>query len=237
MLCAIGGTNMSNRPMQRRFPRYPIQVPLQHTTPAAGPGVGWTRNLSEGGACVELDECLPVPSPVHIRLLTDRGAIDIEAQVVWEAKAQDAQATESRMTGGGVLHGVSFTHLAPDQLQVLRSLLLPHEQGRRSGPRLPMDLPVTCRTKGSEGTLLQGRTENVSRGGLLLRLSQAVSPGTALALTLHPPHGPVSAEGEIVWTEPPEHKAPGESIRHGLQFTALGWSSSLSLALLVTKST
>jgi hypothetical protein len=227
---------MSDWSMRRRFPRYPIQLPLQHTTPAAGAGVGWTRNLSEGGACVELDECLPVPSPVHIRLLTDRGAIDIEAQVVWEAKMPDAQTAERGLTGGGVLHGVTFTHLAPDQLQVLRSLLLPPEQGRRSGPRLPMDLPVTCRTKGSEGTLLQGRTENMSRGGLLLRLSQSLSPGTALSLTLHPPHGMVTAEGEIVWTEPPENKAPGEPIRHGLQFTALGWSSSLSLALLVTTS-
>ncbi len=231
---------MSNWPVQRRFPRYPIEIPFLflHTTTApgsAGAGAGWTRDLSEGGACVELNECLPIPSPLHIHLQTDRGAIEIEAQVVWEAQAPKGGTQGSATTAGGVLHGVAFTHLAPDQLLALRALLPPHGQERRSGIRLPLDLPVTCRPKGPEGSSLQGRTGNISRGGLLLRLSQALPPGTSLELTLHRPNGRVTAEGEIVWVEPPERRTPEEPIRHGLRFNALGWSKSLSLALLLTE--
>ncbi len=151
---------MSNWPVQRRFPRYPVEIPFLHTTTApgsAGTGAGWTRDLSEGGACVELNERLQVPSPLHIHLQTDRGAIEIEAQVVWEAQAPKGGTQGSATTAGGVLHGVAFTHLAPDQLLALRALLPPHGQERRSGIRLPIDLPVTCRPKGPEGSSLQGR--------------------------------------------------------------------------------
>jgi len=41
--------------MPSKFPRYPIQLPLLHRVigpPATGAGMGWTRNLSEGGACL-----------------------------------------------------------------------------------------------------------------------------------------------------------------------------------------
>jgi hypothetical protein len=231
---------MSDWPIQRRFPRYPIEVPFHLTTTAPGSpggGVGWTRDLSEGGACVELNERLPVPSPLHIHLQTDRGAIEIEAQVVWEAQAPDGRAQGSAQATGRALYGVAFTHLAPDQLQTLRALLRSKGQAQRAGVRLPVDVPVTCQPKAPVGSSLQGRTGNVSRGGLLLRLSQAVPPGTELELTLHPPHGQVKAEGEVVWVEPPEKRAPGESVRHGVRFTALGWSKSLSMALLLTEET
>jgi hypothetical protein len=231
---------MSDWPIQRRFPRYPIEVPFQLSTTApgsSGGGVGWTRDLSEGGACVELNVRLPVPSPLHIHLLTDRGAIEIEAQVVWEAQAPVGGAQGSAQATGGVRYGVAFTHLAPDQLQTIRTLLAPRGQERRSGIRLPIDVPVTCQPKGPGGSPLQGRTGNMSRGGLLLRLSHAVPPGTELELTLHPPHGQVRAEGEVVWVEPLEKRSPGEPVRHGVRFNALGWSKALSLALLLTEDT
>jgi c-di-GMP-binding flagellar brake protein YcgR len=225
---------MSEWPVQRRFPRHPIQLPVHHdavSPESTGSGAGWTRDLSEGGACLELDERLPAPSLLHIRLQTEGGAIEVEAQVVWEVGARERGETEA-----GILHGVAFTHLSPVQLQALRDLLLSHSQGRRPGVRVPLDLPVTCQAKDPAAVPLHGRTGNVSRGGLLLRLSQVLLPGTSLKLTLDRPNGHVTAEGEIVWVEPPATRISGEPIRHGLRFTALGWTRSLSLALLMTES-
>ncbi len=42
---------------RQQSPRVSIQLPLRHTllaSPLARTGTGWTRNLSEGGACIEL---------------------------------------------------------------------------------------------------------------------------------------------------------------------------------------
>ncbi len=219
----------------RRIPRYPIQLPLLHapkTTAATWSGAGWTHNLSEGGACVELDRRLSAPTAVQVRFQTDCGAIEVEAQVVWEVEPPGGGATPA---GGGVLHGVAFTHLAPDQLLALRDLLLSQRRERRAGVRLPLDLAVTCRLRGEAGPPLQGRAGDMSRGGLLLRLSQALPPGTLLEVTLLPPSGRVTVEGEVVWVDPAYRQTFGEPIRHGLRFTALGWSTSLSLALLLAE--
>ena len=132
---------------QRRFARHPIQLPILHD--AASPGstekkAGWTRNLSEGGACLELDEHVPVPSLLHLHLQTDHGAIEVDAQVVWEMEDRESGEGEA-----GVLHGVAFTHLSPEQLQALRGLLRSHGQDWRAGLRLPLDLPVTCEPEGA----------------------------------------------------------------------------------------
>jgi len=218
---------------RRQFRRYPVQLPLVHKSKNPGPiasGVGWTRDLSEGGACVELDRRLSAPAPLQVRLQTDRGAIDLEVQVVWELETREGDAGPGK---GGVLHGVAFSRLAPEQLQALRDLIQSQRQERRAAVRLPLDLAVTCRPKDPAGAPVQGRTQDMSRGGLLLRLSQDVPPGTLLELTLHPAGGPVTVGGEVVWVDPPEKRTPGEPIRHGLQFTALGVSAMMSLGLLL----
>jgi hypothetical protein len=218
---------------ERRFPRFAVQVPIRHAPPAmpqAFPRAGWIRNLSQGGACIETDERLPAPSPLQIRLETDQGSIDVEAQVVWEAK----RSTEKPDEGGGVLHGVAFTYLAPDQMRAIRTLLPAEGINRRSEVRVPVDLPVTCQAKGSEGRPLDGRTGNISRGGLLLRLSQELPPGTLVDLTLHGAEGPIHGEGEVVWMDPADQRTPGAPIKHGVRFTAMGWSRAQTLALLLT---
>jgi hypothetical protein len=137
--------------------------------------------------------------------------------------------------GGGIHHGLAFAPITPEQHQALQGLLLTEGEKRQAGLRLPLDLSVTCQPKGSGGTPVQGRTGNMSRGGLLLHLSEPVPPDTVLALTLHTPHGPLTAEGEVVWVEPPERRRSGEPIRHGLRFTVLGWTTSLSLGLFLVE--
>jgi hypothetical protein len=217
---------MPGNPERRRFGRYVIVLPLLHRPSGIAPSgveVGWSRNLSEGGACVELNERLRLQAALSVRLQTDRGAIDAEALVIW--------ASDAALAGGGVRHGLAFAQISPDHRQTLRDLLLAEGEMRQAGVRLPLELPVTCRPKGHALPPIRGRTGNMSRGGLLLNLPQVVPPETVLELTLHTPQGPVTAEGAIVWVEPEEQWIPGKPIRHGLRFTVLGWSTSLSLGL------
>ncbi len=218
---------MPDGTVQRRFPRYPIQLPFVYTVRAgASPtgGAGWTRTLSEGGASLEMPERLRPQTPLGLRLSTDRGTLEVEARVIWLGKPVPA--------GGGLIHGVSFTRIGPADLQTLRDLFRPLVLTRQAGLRLPLDLPVTCQMADPAAQPLQGRTQNGSRGGLRLRLPQLLVPGTPLVVTLHAPGGPLTVEGAIAWVEPPEMWTPGESIGHGFQFAAPDWRTLHALARL-----
>lgn len=215
---------------RRQFARYLIQLPVLHKPGVPTPirvGVGWTRNLSEGGTCVELAERLQVETPLRARLQSDKGPIEVEGRVVW--------AGDPAPTGGGILHGVAFNPLTPEQLRSLHDLIRLKGEMRLAGVRLPLEVPVTCQPEGQVGLLLQGRTGNLSRGGVLLRLPEALLVGTVVVLTLHTPHGALTAQGAVVWVDPPERRASGELIRHGLRFTVLGWSTALSLGLVLAE--
>lgn len=211
----------------RQFPRHPVQVPIRYRTAGAEPTelpAGWTRNLSEGGAGLELPERLPPATHLRLWLFTDEGSCTVEGQVVWEAA--DPQGV------GGILHGVAFAALTPAQVVALRRLLSPEGAGRRAGPRLPLARPLTC--QGPAGPL-EGATVNVSRGGLLLRLTLALPPGTPLGFSLPTPQGALTGTGEIVWGEAPAGNPARAPLRHGLRFTALGWVDAYALAVLVTE--
>jgi hypothetical protein len=212
--------------VQRQFPRYSIQLPFLHKAkpPAASrAGVGWTRNLSESGACVELAEPLPARMPLRLLLRTDQGGIQVEAQVVWTG--------EPGRLGGGILHGVAFTRLLPDQLRALRDLIHSKGQVRNAGVRVPLEISVTCTPTGSRRTTIHGLTGDISRGGLLLLLPEVLPPGSTMNVTLDTPNGPITVEGAVVWVEPPGGRAVGPPFRHGFGFTTLRWSTSLSLGL------
>jgi PilZ domain len=211
-------------PEQRQITRYLLQLPvlLKPLGPLAGRAeVGWTLNLSEAGTCVELANRLQPSTPLQARLQTIRGPIEMEGRVIW---------AEDSVPGKGVPHGAIFTRIHPDQLQALRTLV--HAKGdKRQALRLPLDLAFTCHAKGKGAPQLQGRTGDMSRGGLLLHLPQILAPGTELVLTLATPPGPLTVEGVIAWVASREGRASEEPIRHGLRFTTLGWSTSLSLGL------
>lgn len=228
MLGVTGGYPLTPFPTQRRFSRYRISLPLLHRPKAATAlrvGVGWSRDLSEGGACVELAERLRPQRPVRIQLQTDAGAIEAEARVVWR---QDPAPPE-----GGILHGVAFTHIAPVQLQALRDVIYRKGERGDAGIRLLLAVPVTCQPLGQEEPPIAGWTGDIGRGGLLLRLPTVVSPGTALDLILHAPHGRLTAQGAVVWVAAPDRRPSEGPIPHGLRFTTLDWSTMLSLGLLL----
>jgi hypothetical protein len=130
---------------------------------------------------------------------------------------------------------VAFTHIALDQLKALWSLMVSKGLFRPAGLRLPFELAVTCQVKGQTGPPFRGRTRDISRGGVSLRLPQVVPPGTALELTLHTRIEPVTAKGTVIWVAPPEGRTPGEPIPHGLRFSLLDWTSSLLLAFVLAE--
>lgn len=222
---------MPTRAVQSKYPRYPIHLPLLHRVIGPSPtgaGMGWTRNLSEGGACLEVTGAFRPETPLRLRLQTERGAIEADAEVVW-AGAPD------RASGVGP-HGVAFTQVAADQLQALRELLYSRKGARHAGVRVPLDLAVTCQLLGGDsGRFLEGRTADVSRGGLMIRLPQVLPVETPLRITLHGPAELLTVEGRIVWVRPPERRRSLELIEHGFRFTGLDDSLSQSLGSLLAE--
>jgi hypothetical protein len=228
--CVCAEVVMLEEPGRRRFPRFTIHLPLIYAPQAPWPtslGAGWTRSLSEGGATVELSGRLRPRTPLRLLLKTGQAPIEVEALVVW---------TGGRVPeGGGLVHGLAFTEIGPDQVVALREMFPGPSIIRNAGVRIPLDAPVTCHPRNPDGPPLQGRTGNVSRGGLFIRLPRLLSPGTAMEVTLHASREPVILHGSVVWVEPPEIWNPGESIGHGLRFTDLDWSTLFSLALLLVE--
>ncbi len=214
----------------RQFTRYPVQLPILYrieSSPSPRVGAGWTHDLSEGGACVELADPLSSKTSLIVRLQTEGGPIELAAKVLWTGN-------EPR-PGGGVLHGLAFVQTSPSKLQALRDFLLPLSMASHAGLRLPISIPVTCHPKDPPGPPLQGRTGNMSRDGMLVRFSEVVSPRTVLNLTLHTAKGPMGVEGVAVWVDPPERRTVGEPIAHGVRFTSITWTTSLALGLLLAE--
>jgi hypothetical protein len=214
-----------------RYNRYLVRLPVVYRAEAADAehaGVGWTRNLSESGMCVELDERLEPDTVLSIRVQTDRGHIEGRAKVVW---AGGPGGTES-----GIPHGIVFTEMPPDQRQGLHDMLLPLSMVPHADVRLPLKIPITCQRKDQAGELVQGHTGNLSRGGILAYLPQALPPGTVVTISLPTSKGAIRVEGTVTWVEPPGQRQQGQPIQHGLRFNFLSWSSSLLLGLLLAES-
>ncbi len=222
--------DMPDPAMSRRFVRYPIELPLLYRIQGMAPrrvGAGWTRNLSEGGAGVELGDRLSPGTPLIVRFQTDQGPLEFTAAVVWVGSPNQA--------GSGVPHGLAFTEGDPKARQALQDLLLPLSMAPHGGLRLPIEIPAACLPKNPPGPLVQGRTGNISREGLLLLLPEAMPKGTVLAVTFQSPQGPLGVEGVVVWVDPPDRRAPGGPVRHGVHLTSLGWSTAVALGLLLAK--
>jgi len=208
---------------RRKHSRYPIVVPLLYGLEGSDSvmaGAGWTRDLSEGGACLELLERLKDSAPIRLLFRTDQGSIATEGQVIW---------AEGPLHTGGILHGVTFAPVVSALQQAVRVLVFRKRMVWQAVVRIPLELSVTYQLKGQPRSLHQGQTENVSRRGLLLRLPLVYTPGTSLEVTLHTPHGHLTAEGMIVRVEPLEAQTPGEPIRHGFHFMDISHATQMTL--------
>jgi hypothetical protein len=176
---------------QRRHPRYPVVLSIVYRLKGSGPvsaGVGRTRNVSGGGACVELPEALPPATPLSVGLPTDRGELRMEAEVVWVGGHGPL--------GGGVPHGVAFIEVTSEQHQALWDLVNRLGQRCAAAVRVPARLAVLCRPEGDAGPPLQGEAGDLGRDGLSVRLAHRLPPATTVTLTLPTPRGAPHGGGE-----------------------------------------
>lgn len=97
----------------------------------------------------------------------------------------------------------------------------------RLHPRFESAIGVRCLvgTDASGSRKLLGTACNVSLGGLLLLLPEAVVPGTSVGLWLELPERAVPAAGKVMWQNP-QVMVDGK-LRHGVQLLRFGSDSSL----------
>lgn len=114
---------------KRAFPRTKAALPFLFRPNVPGPvrtGVGWTYNLGEEGAGLKLPSRLAEGAGLRLVFQTDRGALELPALVIWHSMI--------RQHGEGILHGVEYLDLTPDQRQGLRALLRSAEEEGAAAP-------------------------------------------------------------------------------------------------------
>lgn len=199
----------------RHHPRFPLRMPVLCEGP---PGadyrtLGLTQNVSYDGILIAVPRLVARGSPVNLRLLTGERIARAEAWVVWTAD-NSSGLMGLRLTG---LSGVD--RLAWEHLITFQAGPTP-----RASLRIPIDLEVTCLLP--PDTRLQGRVENLSDGGMMIVLPQAVSPPTRVrvvvpAWLILPP-----VEAEVMWTRA---NPAVQGVVHGLRFLASDMGKELFL--------
>lgn len=95
-------------------------------------------------------------------------------------------------------------------------------QRRRQHPRFRVTLRARCLLRNDTETAygVEGRTGNVSVGGLLLLVPEKISCGTMLQLVLKLPERPVAARGKVMWQG--SRSAEEDQFAHGIQLLGFG---------------
>jgi hypothetical protein len=109
---------MPEIPEKRHLSRQAVRIPFLYrlkTPIAVTAGAGWTHNISEDGACLELPERLEESSAFPILFQTDHGSLSVGAKVIWVSKIRER--------GEGIIHGVDFPGLSDEKRQALRTLI------------------------------------------------------------------------------------------------------------------
>lgn len=108
--------------------------------------------------------------------------------------------------------------------KVLRGTPMRHH---RRHPRFDSGIAVQCLVGAdtSDPRKVMGSAGNVSLGGLLLMLPEALVPGTSLGLILELPESAIPARGKVMWQNP--QKTVDGRLRHGIQLARFASDSSL----------
>jgi hypothetical protein len=106
----------------------------------------------------------------------------------------------------------------------------------RKFPRRPVELPIlytfieNIKTSG-------GETGNISEGGLLVYLKEALLEGMRLKIEIFPPDlfglKPIKAVTQIVWARARQGEGWDEYLEHGLEFIEMDGGDSLKLKRLL----
>lgn len=208
-----------------RAPRYQVVVPAVFTAQLPrGPhaGSGWTRDLSETGACLELRERVPPGTHLTVVLELAAACAAMEARVVW---------SQTDGGDGPVLHGIVFAPGPNDPPPALASLLERLRQEPAATARVPAALPVRCvRLDGAERAV-QGWTSDIGHGGCCLLLPDTLPVGTPVDVVLSAPRGELTARGTVMWST----AASGgrQLCGHGVRFTQPAAGKDVLLALML----
>jgi hypothetical protein len=195
--------------MVHQVPRHRVVLPLRYEVPTASetaPQAGWTRDLSENGACVQLPEHLAPGTPLALVVETEAGPICMAGTVVWADSSGPP----------GSVHGVRFSSSSADRERLCRWLQ------RHPAPfaRVTASLPARCRRLDGVGLSLEGWTSDLASGGCALFLPERLPVGALLDVVLSTPCGDVRTEGVVVW-EGDSLAAAGRLVEHGFRFTKL----------------
>jgi len=213
----------------QRFPRYQIVLPVAYQAAPPGAvsprkGSGWTRNLSETGACLELTESLSVGTTLRLILRDEAGELALLARVVWVGYPP--------LPTGGTLHGVAFGDMALHERLVLAAIIRRQAGLRVQATRIPAALPVACRPLGGAGVALQGWTGDLGSEGCLLLLPEQFAVGTVIEVKLTTPQGDVTATATVVWVESAVLAVMRRLTRHGVRFVEARAIQTTLLAML-----
>ena len=215
-----------------RSPRYQVALSVTYrTTPrgtaAALEGSGRTRNLSDTGGCLELEERLAPGTPVALVFLDEPEPVALQAEVVWVG--------HPRRPSGGTMHGVTFLQVNADQRQALQSLVQRRGRIRSRAARIPAALPTECRLPGAGDEPVRGWTGDLSWEGCSLIVPDRFPVGTLLEVTLTTPRGDVTAKALVVWVDPMERLLTRQLTRHGVRFAQVGWTREHALDLILDR--
>lgn len=192
----------------REHPRFPLLLPVLCQSPAIPDyrTIGLTQNVSEGGLLLEVPQPLAPGTPMSLRVCTGNQMLQAEAVVVWRAEDPPSRI------------GLRFTtwerthHLTWKRLLAFQAGPTP-----RGSVRLRITQEVTCRI--SPETSFAGQLENLSDGGLMISLAEALPLQARLTVVVPPSSilSPAEAEMEVMWVlATPE----GHGVLHGLHFCA-----------------
>lgn len=220
--------------VRERSPRFLVAIPAKVTVvDQASPGrhrvfTAVTANVSDGGMAVDLPEALPPWAPVSIQVETGDGTFEIEAVVLWH------EELSVRRAGGAIRHGFLLAQIPPVARQGWEGLLrgLGHVRpSTREHTRFPLEARVVCQVLGRSGPPLTGRTENISRGGLGLLLSERLHVGTGLEVEVLTRREPLRMGGRVIWSAPLPVGRENPLYPHGVTREAGDWPHDFVLDL------
>lgn len=199
----------------RDHPRFPLRMPVLCE---GQPGsdyrtLGLSQNVSHGGLLLAVPRVVVPGTPVNLRLLTGDRISRAEAGVVWTGDTSSG-LMGLRLTGLNCVDRLAWEHLITFQAGPTP----------RASLRIPIDFEVTCLL--APDTRVPGRVENLSDGGMMIVLPQAVTPQTHVrvvvpAWLILPP-----VEAEVMWTRA---NPSVQGVVHGLHFLASDMGKELFL--------
>ena len=124
---------------RRRHARFSVQFPVTCLVRVPGgtqgdpPLAGRLRNVSVGGALLDLPACVPPGGIVAVGVPSKTGSVEVEGRVIW--------VTAGTGTGGNptYVHGVQLSTMEGKPDPVLADLLRAHTAASPSDPDRPPD--------------------------------------------------------------------------------------------------